>query len=221
MRKNMLLAAGFFVTAAIGSTILLMQELGPFSTRDASQPGALNHPRSQESLEYGYSSYSKKLVLDDCFIGMQMLVFNGAPSETIVAFDKKCENIASEIVATTPSNSYAWWVKAFAHAALGEEKQFNESIRQSQLTGPNEQWVADLRVRFSEENLGLLDDDTKRTHEKDLALLAGSTRGAQTIAAQYVKNPNFRERIIKIVEKLPAAKQQNFLSRVRIAKVQG
>lgn len=208
------------MTAAIASAILLVQEMTPFSTNDASPSGSLNHPRSLENLEYGYSSYSKKLVLDDCFIGMQMLVYNGAPSETIVAFDKKCETVASEILVAIPTNSYAWWVKAYAHAALGDEKQFNESARQSQLTGPNEQWIADLRVRFSEENFGLLDEATQKAHEKDLALLAGSTRGAQSIAAQYVRNPSSRERIIKIVEKLPAATQQNFLSRVRIAKRQ-
>ena len=67
MRQGMLLTAGLFVISAIASTILLMQELGPFSAHDTSQSGALSQIRSQDNLKYGYSSYSKKLVLDDLF----------------------------------------------------------------------------------------------------------------------------------------------------------
>lgn len=152
---------------------------------------------------------------------MQTLVVNGAPSDTIVAFDKKCEKVASEIIAAMPTNSYAWWVKAFAHAALGDEKQFNDSMQRSQLTGPNEQWIADLRVRFSEDNFALLSEASKAAHEKDIALLALSSSGAETVANKYISNPNSRERIIRIVEKLPAATQRNFLSRVRNAKQNG
>ena len=106
-------------------------------------------------------------------------------------------------------------MRAAASVRLLERDDFNAALRQSQLTGPNEQWIARFRVNLAETYFSQLDAKTVESEAADLKLLASSERGVELIAQRYIANPDFRARITAIVENMPQDRQIVFLRNVK------
>jgi hypothetical protein len=114
-----------------------------------------------------------------------------------------------------PSHSYGYYIEALARFALGEADMAVAALERSQAVGPNEQWLAERRVGVAETHYAALEAYAGTGHLADLALLAQSRRGIRSIAARYVANPDFRERVTAVVETLPDEIQQRFVAVVR------
>ena len=165
----------------------------------------------------GMSTTSKRLVLDNCLDGVVAVHARTQPPEKRDRVAEECRSVVDEIVARTPAYSYAWYVGAVAASRLGDTKGVVDRLRQSQVTGPTEQWIAELRVGLAETYLADLPVDVRMQHDRDLALLVASDRGVRAIAARYVRDPDFRDRITTIVEQMPQRSQQRFLFNVQRA----
>lgn len=216
MKKTYIFCAAFCLLIASSSAVLLSWELRPFLSPKIENPANLELYASQ-GFKIGISSYSKEVVMKEClstalgFSDVQLLY----PSARGAV--EKCFDRAGEIVSKTPSDSFAWFVKAVASARLFRDEPFNEALQLSQKMGANEQWIARERFALSEFYLSRVNSSTMAGHETDLALLASSYQGVKLIARRYVNNPEFRARITEIVEKRPPAEQRRFISNIKLA----
>lgn len=181
--------------------------------------GVLPHERfdalSARAEVIGFSNASKKLVLDNCFEGIVGIYARTRDRTRRAIIAAECLSVADAVVATTPVYSYAWYVGALAAAQVRDADGLATRLRQSQVTGPTEQWIAELRVGLVEDHRVELPPDVLALNDKDLAILVLSSRGIASIAARYVRDPSFRDRITTITETLPPQDQQRFLDQVR------
>lgn len=211
--KFELIAAACFCAAAVcGWTA--STEIRPL-LRPSPREAGFSQVFASETLHYGLSSYSKHRLLTDCYY---ILATSGIDPEirtNLENFAKSCQSLSGSIIQTMPTSSYAWFVNALASSRLRDVDAFRKSYHQSHLTGPNEQWLADLRVRLGEENLSDLDAQTRLDHEQDLILLANSDRGSISLAGRYVNNPEFRQRAMDALSKVPPERQRRFLSNTK------
>lgn len=171
---------------------------------------------ADDSQSTALSIASSRMVLDHCLEAITSVYgrLRTAPQRQAVA--TACMAQADAIVRTMPSYSYAWYVGALAATRLPGEDP-STRLQQSQLTGPQEQWIAELRVALAEDNRERLSDEARALNDKDLAMLVLSYRGVASIARRYVTNPDFRSRITDIVEQLPQPDQQRFVANVEAA----
>lgn len=126
-----------------------------------------------------------------------------------------CLETAERALVETPSLSYGQLVASIAHFALNNPGAARLTLERSQSLGPNEQWIAERRVALAEVHYDDLGAYARAGHLADLGLLAQSRRGIRSIAARYVANPAFRERVTDVVETLPIEIQRRFVSIVR------
>lgn len=163
------------------------------------------------------STASRRLVLDNCLDGVVAVYARTRPTDRRDSVAEECRRVADDITVRAPTYSYAWYVGAVAASRLKDTQGVIDRLRKSQIVGPNEQWIAELRVGLAETYLDQLPDDVRAQHDSDLKMLAQSSRGVTSIAARYVRDASFRERITAIVEQLPQRAQQRFLENVRTA----
>ena len=165
----------------------------------------------------GASTLAKTAILDDCASAMTSLYGRSRPTVERQSLLTSCQDLVHYITTDVPSNSYAWLVGALGAIERNDTAEFNRQIKISQMTGSNEQWVAEQRVNIAELHYDQLDDAARASERSDLALLAHSYRGVKSVAQRYVTDPGFRERITAVVETLPQADQRLFVSNVRRA----
>jgi hypothetical protein len=165
----------------------------------------------------GLSIPSNRLVLDNCFDALNGVYGRLQPADGRKAVATTCLQQAAQITRSMPSYSYAWYIASLSAAELGDSAGLADNLRQSQATGPSEEWIAELRVNLAEAHLGELPDDIRSHNDSDLAVLAESYRGVSSIAKRYVDDAGFRERITGIVEKLPDDVQRRFIAFVERA----
>lgn len=171
----------------------------------------------QDSQVAALSVASSRLVLDNCYDAIEGVYGRLQPADKRQAVATTCAARASEITRSMPSYSYAWFVNALSASELGNTAALADNLRRSQVTGPSEEWIAELRVNLAEAHLDNLPDDVRQQNDRDLAVLAESYRGVSSIATRYVNDAAFRERITAIVEKLPDEFQRRFISYVQRA----
>ena len=128
-----------------------------------------------------------------------------------------CLSLARAVTTNAPAASFAWYVEALALSWTSNFAEMNDALRRSQLTGANEQWIAELRVALAEAHLDQLQPAVLQAHESDLSMLVLSARGIASIASRYTTDTAFRHRIVAIVETLSPQSQQDFLNHVRSA----
>jgi hypothetical protein len=223
MRQNgrlglITLLAGSVMLAAAGA-VTAYQEFDVFAA------GGLGPADRFAALERGSyhdapSILSKQLVLDACVEGIGGIYGLMQPGDARQAVLEHCRIEADAIAAEAPSYAYAHYVGALAAAGLGDADGFNARILRSQITGPNEQWVAELRAALVEDQLAAASPEVMARHSADLRLLVASARGIASISRRFVREPDFRERITTIVETMSEADQAKFVSRVRQAAAQ-
>ena len=126
-----------------------------------------------------------------------------------------CGQMADAILAKSPTDSFAWLVRAAAHAAQDDNPGFNVALRNSQLSGPNEGWLANMRVQVAEANLTALTEETLIGHEHDMQVAA--TVYSPTLARRYVSDEDFRIRMTKVLETMQPQDQRRFLAAIRAA----
>ncbi|CAN7442054.1 hypothetical protein LJR016_002843 [Devosia sp. LjRoot16] len=168
-----------------------------------------------DDIDIGLSSASHTLILRNCYEAMTSVSSRLQPTVRRSAVAANCVATADRISAEEPANSFAWYIAALAAAETGDIPGMTQRLRMSQLAGPSEQWIVELRVNLAEDHLAALSPDALAGHDGDLTLLAQSQRGVSSIAQRYVRQAGFRERITALVEKLPAEDQQRFLDYVR------
>ena len=170
-------------------------------------------------IDVGLSSASHTLFLNNSYEAQTSVAARLQPARrALVAAN--CLASADRISAEEPANSFAWYVASLSAAKAGDIPGMVRRLRVSQISGPSEQWIVELRVDLAEDHLAALSPDALAGHDGDLTLLAQSQRGVSSIAQRYVRQADFRERITALVEKLPAAQQQRFLDYVRGAASQ-
>ena len=165
----------------------------------------------------GLSPLAKNIVLEDCVSALTSVFGRVQPSDRQGAVLKVCRDAAGEVTGAAPSSSYAWYVGALAASRAGDMTELSRGLSQSEATGPNEQWIAVLRADLAEEHRAVLDSRALAAEDRDLALLVQSQGGIAAIAARYIIQPDFRERITTIIETLSPSDQQRFLSSVKQA----
>jgi hypothetical protein len=198
----------------IFSSYGLWRELTPFLAQPVSDM-RVGNDLAPGDLEFGLSSYSKMLVMTDCFRIVRTYGGLDMADEMVRNAVSNCSDRAADVVATTPTDSFAWLVRAAASALLLAKDDLNVSLQNSQLTGPNEQWIARFRVNLAESNLTHLTARTLEAEKADLRLLVSSEKGVLLIAKRYISNPDFRSRITAIVEQMPQDRQIVFLRTVK------
>lgn len=165
----------------------------------------------------GLSIATNRLVVDNCYDALTSIYGIVQPTIKSRAVASNCLAQADAVTQAMPTHSFAWFVGALAALRLEDPSGFADRLRQSQLTGPREQWIAELRVGLAEDNFDLLPSDVRELNDRDLGLLVVSDRGIASIAQRYVRDEAFRERITSIVEQLSEHDQQRFVNSVGIA----
>lgn len=204
------LFAGSAMLAAAGA-VTAYQEFEVFATGGL---GAADRFAALEQRAYhdAPSLLAKRLVLDACVEAIGGLYGRMQTSAARTAVFQHCRNEADGIARDAPGYAYAYYVGALSAAGLGDTAGFNRRVLASQVTGANEQWVAELRANLVEDHLADVTPDVAKRHLADLRLLAGSARGVASISRRYVSQPDFRERITAIVETLSEAEQARFVA---------
>ncbi|MDX6767093.1 MAG: hypothetical protein SFU85_09905 [Candidatus Methylacidiphilales bacterium] len=208
------LTGAAMLTAA--GAVTAYQELDAFSAGGFGPADRFAALQSQ-SYHAAPSLLGKRLVLDACVEAIGGLYGRMQAATDRQAVFEHCRSEADAIARDVPSYSYAYYVGARAAALLGDAGGFNRRILFSQMTGPTEQWVAELRAALVEDNIGSITPEVAQRHLADLRLLVGSQRGIASISSRYIKEPAFRERITAIVETMPEADQARFVANVRYA----
>ncbi len=162
----------------------------------------------------GFSKLTQDASLKDCaatLASINSLAMRYQSQQFRDELAPHCRKVADAVVASSPSHSFAWLVGAMAAAQQHDWPAFNAQLLRSQLTGRSEQWIAQPRVQLAENNYEHTDDAAKAGNERDLSMLVGSAEGIRTIGKRYFNEPEFRERITAIVEKMPQEVQERFL----------
>lgn len=168
-------------------------------------------------IDVGLSTASHTLILNNCYEALTSVTARLQPAARRRGVAANCLLVADGISAGEPANAFAWYVAALAAAHNDDLPTMTERLRMSQMSGPSEQWIVELRVNLAEDHLAALTPEVMAGNDRDLTLLAQSQRGVASIAQRYVRQADFRERIIALVEQLPAEQQQSFLYNVRLA----
>ena len=127
----------------------------------------------------------------------------------------RCDALAADLLAATPSLSAAHLVQASARIRLGDAEGAVEALHLSASTGPRTQWLAARRVVLARSLPEAVIPQTQAVVETDMTLMFESRVGRQFLANLYIRDMALRETILKLAETRPDAEQQDFLLLVR------
>jgi len=156
--------------------------------------------------------------LADCELvtrSMNTMQMRKLPDDSPPQILANCLAIADAITAWAPTDSYAFIVAAQAIAQQGDVAAAIPRYIAAAETGPNEQWLGEMRVTFAEKYLDQLTPEALRLHEADLLMLAQSHKGIVYLAKRYVSYPEFRPRISAVFENVSGSFQSSFIFNVR------
>ena len=161
--------------------------------------------------------HAQSRLLQDCFDMVRSFTVRAQPTERRLAVVAACRDYALDIADAAPAHGQAWAFAALFAGQLADATAFNRALQQSARVAPYEQWLVRLRVAVTEDHLALSDATTLALETTDLAVLVDSRKGVTAIARRYVDEPEFRERVVAVVETLDAAAQQRVLADVKSA----
>lgn len=170
-------------------------------------------------LQQAFSFYGQKRLMAACMQGMTGTWSALAPPEQRLAHAKNCLDRALSFAEDTPVEALTWTVASRASLVIGDIEAMNRYLDYAWRAGPNEQWIAGLRVNLAQEAVGSLSASNQRNLDLDLAVMVMSRKGISAIANRYWSDEIFRERITRIVEEMPAEDQRRFVRSVRRATV--
>jgi hypothetical protein len=128
------------------------------------------------------------------------------------AFAKVCLARLTALVGSSPANAFAWVVVAELAGYLGQAGLATRALEEASKIAPNEQWLAERRVDVAERYRGLVGEAVSSLEDYDLAMLVRSSAGIRSIAKRYVDQPDFRERVFRVVSQLSPADQARFIA---------
>lgn len=171
----------------------------------------------QGDLGGAFSFYGQKRLMASCVQGMTGRWSVLAPLEQRRTLARNCLGHALSFAEATPVEALTWVVASRASFLLGNSEEMNRYLQYAWHAGPNEQWVAGLRVNLAQEAIGILSESNQRRHDSDLSVMVMSRNGISAIAARYWSDQVFRDRITRIVEAMPPEDQRRFIASVRRA----
>jgi len=208
-----LLLAAALLLMAVGA-VLLSRELAPYAYGYGTRQQVLTR-LAQASPPIPPSISGTTFALETCANALDDLQLRLGPTARRLGVADTCARAAEDAIRALPGSSYAHYVSALANIRRNDPEAGLLALQRSEAYGPTEQWIAELRVRLAEDNFARLGPYAEEGHRADLALLAQSRRGIRAVAARYVADAGFRERITRVVEALPMDVQQRFVSLVR------
>jgi len=198
------------------SAFALTLEMKPFATNLTSPLQRFSY-LEQGSGSPALSIYSQRFLLNDCLEAIAGPTGMAQPSGRRDKMLTNCQLMAENAAGSNPTFALAWYIAASASAELKQYELFDFQLAAARKTAPNEQWLATLRVSLAEDNLSRLSTQARAGNDADLKLLVQSRLGVAAIAARYVAQTQFRERITLIVETLSNEEQTRFVNYVRAA----
>ncbi len=165
----------------------------------------------------GLSVLSARVLLDDCHGAMTSLRALTEPPAVRANVARGCAGLAHVVTAQMPTYSHGWYVAARSALVQADPSAMNAALVLSARTGPAELWLAALRVGLGEQALETLSAQALAGHERDLALLASARRGVEALAPRYLADADFRERLVRLLEAEPPARQRTFVNEIRRA----
>lgn len=165
----------------------------------------------------GLSTYSQEIMMRDCLSMVGTAYGRAKPEDQRAAAQSHCYAQSVSITATAPTNSLAWFTRAAMEAEQGDISAMNVSLMKSRLSGPNEQWLADIRIKLAQNFNARLSGENLRGNDADLLVLMESRTGAAKIARRYIEQPEFAQHISDLALTLSLDGQKRFAENVRIA----
>jgi hypothetical protein len=214
MTTQAILIAGIFGLAlgAYG----VAQELPILSYGDGASVDTIEALRDG-SLKPTLSYYGHKRLMLGCMQSMTGLWYSVADESRRQTLAKNCLDYALQYTAKTPIDSFGWVVAARASFIVDDTDGMNRYLAYSKATGPNELWIAAHRVELAEGARAYLSLASRTNADSDLAVMVASFTGIRGVAQRYLSDSEFRERITRIVERLPERDQRRFIGNVRSA----
>lgn len=163
----------------------------------------------------GPSSFSQRLVLDDCFAASRSLLVRAAPSVTRNRLLEHCGRVVADVVSAAPTQSYAWFVGAVIAAEAGNATALSDGLVQSLRTAPYEGWLAAARIELAEANFGRLGAEAVGAAAEDLAVAVAARPVKRSIVARYVEDAGFRARVDAALARVTPDAQARFIAAVR------
>jgi hypothetical protein len=182
-----------------------------FSGSDAERLVALETPQQPP----WQSAVARRVVLDTCLWATTSVFGRLAAVDQRQSVLAGCESYAADTLRDYPTHSFAAYIAALEAATLADQAHFVSYLSRSQDLGPNEGWIAELRVPLAEDHLDWLDQHAREGHDRDLGVLVQTQHGVALVARLYLRDDQSRNRIAAIVEGLPEAAQRRFVSAVR------
>ena len=165
----------------------------------------------------GLSTDSHKRVLSLCHATLTNPRIGADGPAVRAAVLDHCEAQARRALDHAPADAHSWWAMAAFAVERGDFDTTFAALQRSRDYAPYELWIA-LERDAIDRRLAFLQDVPRRAdHDRDLTTLAYSFRGVEGLAQRYAYDPDFRERIVALVERLPADNQRRFLRHVRRA----
>ena len=216
-RSSFLLVAFAGLATALMGAWTMYQEIMP-NLRGGTSPVTRIAAMPDGAAPIGLTLLSRHQALLDCDTTLRSA--HALEMQYLAADDQRrlpaiCADMASRIVAQGPADSFAWYIRAAAAAALDDSATFNTALNRSQLTGPHEGWIADMRVGLAENNLTRLDSQAMAQHNLDLQLVASTNRYRWRTVGRFVRDAAFRERMTAQLDALEPTAQRRFLASVR------
>ncbi len=197
------LLAGFLLLAlSVVSAIAVYRETRPFMS-DPRDPSLVFAAIVAGQTSAGFSTYSQKLVLDQCLTSMTSIFGRVQPSAKRNVLLSRCSDIAIQFVHRSPSFSYAWLIAAFASAEMGNVSDLNERLRMSQVTGPYELWLSELRLPLAIRYKAMLSREVVANSERDILVHLLTDRGAKQLAGRMLRDQDLSEAVIAVTRSLP------------------
>lgn len=154
------------------------------------------------------------MFLKDC-VQINTTVFAKAqPTAKWAAMNASCALQARNMLSRSPTYAGAWLVLASIEASAGEASEFRTALRKAYASAPRVHWVAEVRADLAEKYAPLLEAVDQQNWDSDLGTLLESGIGTRMLARKYARFPDLRERLIRVVERAPAALQRRFLNAV-------
>lgn len=197
-----------------GAGRLLANETAVIFRPGAEEPGFVEQVAVLSRRPF-LSAYARSALLTDCHQALNSTRNLVRPRNEMAGLTSACETVAERAVVALPTHSFAWLVAAEARAAAGNTGGMNAALALSRDSGPSEGWIADYRITLAETYLDHLDAGNRSGHDRDIKLLVASTDGIRLIGERYMRDPDFRRRVVDIVATMPASHQRRFLTVIR------
>lgn len=166
-------------------------------------------------LSVGASFASQRIVLDDCFVATRSLAGRASPTPRRRVLLERCDQLAADIVASTPSNAYAWLVAAAVALEREDFTAFDGALSRSQQLSANEGWLALQRATLAAEAGDDLGPRANLANAADLGVLVAQVNPPRVLLGRYRIDPAFREQVNHVVGASPPAVQRSFIAAVR------